>query len=68
MTKASLIIVQPFINLKSSEPAVQPAVTYGRCVTGNGWVLSVLTMYPRKAFIYIDVSKWILSAVRRMRS
>ncbi len=28
-----------------SEPVVQPTVAYGRCVTGNGGVLSVLTMY-----------------------
>ena len=30
-----------------SEPVVQPTVAYGRCVTGNGGVLSVLTMYSR---------------------
>lgn len=27
-----------------SEPVVQPSVAYGRCVAGNGGVLSVLTM------------------------
>lgn len=30
-----------------SEPVVQPTVAYGRCVAGNGGVLSVLTMYSR---------------------
>ncbi len=33
--------------IRRSEPVVQPTVAYGRCVAGNGGVLSVLTMYSR---------------------
>ena len=32
------------VTSQRSEPVVQPSVAYGRCVAGNGGVLSVLTM------------------------
>lgn len=46
------------------EPVVQPTVAYGRCVTGNGGVLSVPTMYSgfRPAESCREVRSWNASA------
>lgn len=51
--------------IRRSEPVVQPTVAYGRCVTGNGGVLSVLTMYSRSipANCHREVMIWNLPAV-----
>ncbi len=50
---------------RRSEPVVQPTVAYGRCVTGNGGVLSVLTMNSglRPAGDHREMLIWILPAV-----
>jgi len=50
---------------RRSEPVVQPTVAYGRCVAGNGGVLSVLTMYSglRRAGDHREMIIWKLPAV-----
>jgi hypothetical protein len=50
---------------RRSEPVVQPTVAYGRCVAGNGGVLSVLTMHSRDipADGHREMSVWKLPAV-----
>ncbi len=51
--------------IRRSEPVVQPTVAYGRCVAGNGGVLSVLTMYSRSnpADGHREMVIWNLPAV-----
>lgn len=50
---------------RRSEPVVQPTAAYGRCVAGNGGVLSVLTMHSRvfPACDHREMVIWILPAV-----
>jgi len=50
---------------RCSEPVVQPTVAYGRCVTGNGGVLSVPTMYSglTPAGFCREARSWNVSAV-----
>lgn len=51
--------------IRRSKPVVQPTVAYGRCVAGNGGVLSVLTMYSRgiPANDHREMAIWMAPAV-----